>query len=1277
MRFLFLTMEATNSSALKRAAATLNRTYGTRLEVTVITIGLSKSPQTWSRLEEMIATSDFIFGSMLFSEEIVRPLERMLANASCPVCIITSNPALLAHTRFGRFSLGKDDDPGKKKTVFTQWADKFKPKHQHGESQRQLAMVRNLSRLLKHLPGKARDIHTFIAAHQFWLNGSEENMQRFIALLAIRYGNGFDRKLPLQDPLFYPDTGLWHPDAPEPFTSVREFRKWQQPGQDKETTGCILVLCMRATILSRNTEHIKALVTACENKGLDTLVAYSGGLDFLTAINAFIAQDNPAKLSPDLLVNATGFSLVGGPAESRPGEAIEALTKVGIPYINLLQLSFQTISEWRSGNMGLTPLQTALSLAVPELDGAIEPHVFAGTPEGSDRTLPLQQEVEAITERLSSHISLRRKPNAEKNIAIVLFNFPPNLGNAGTAALLDVFESLYRLLEAMKADGYLVDLPADSSTLRNLVTEGNRNIYGTDGNVAAHLDVQEYRRIAPWYHEIEKFWGDAPGELLNDGSRFHILGCRLGNIFIGQQPSFGYERDPMRLLMAKDAAPNHGFAAFYSWLEHTLEADAVIHFGTHGALEFMPGKQAGLAVGCWPKRLIGSLPNFYYYSVNNPSEAAIAKRRSFATILSYLTPPLEQAGLYRELRTIRDLIDSWYGSRDAAILDDIEKTASHIELPPPEEGEHSEERINRLGALLYELEERMIPLGLHVIGKQPEPEELLDQLTLLASHARPELDNRSLLELVCEARGYDASELRRQADSNHGASEEWKAAMNTVREAVRRFIGTLPPEARTATEQSRMLEATYPVRKAEANAWLQKAGTGKGADLESFWQFIQRLILGCIADREIPAMLEALSGRYIEPSPSSDLVRNPEIVPTGRNTHSLDPFRMPTTHAIAQGRQTAESLLEQGEGSQGSMPESIAIVLWGTDNMKSGGEGIAQALALIGAEPLQDELGKISSVRLIPLEELQRPRIDVVVTISGIFRDLLSHQTVLLDKAVRLAAEAEEPPELNFIRKHVDAECRECDIPREKAASRIFANAPGSYGANVNHLIESSSWQESQELADTFINRKSFAVNGRGEWEECPDVLTSALRNVSMTFQNIDSYEMGISDIDHYYEYLGGVSKTVEVLSGSKPRVMVGDIDGLGKRQNISKLEEMVSLEARTKLLNPKWYESMLEHGYEGVREIESRLSNTYGWSATAGAVQNWTYRQFNETYLRDPAMLERLKTLNPHATMSMTGRLLEANSRGFWETDRETIEELKELYADLESRVEGLHMEE
>ena len=352
------------------------------------------------------------------------------------------------------------------------------------------------------------------------------------------------------------------------------------------------------------------------------------------------------------------------------------------------------------------------------------------------------------------------------------------------------------------------------------------------------------------------------------------------------------------------------------------------------------------------------------------------------------------------------------------------------------------------------------------------------------------------------------------------------------------------------------------------------------------------------------------------------------------------------------------------------------MVLWGTDNLKSDGEGVAQALALLGARVKTDELGKISDVELIPPDELGRPRIDVVMTVSGIFRDLLSHQIKLLDKAVRLAAEADEPEEFNYIRKHVRLQMEEEGVSLQEASGRIFANAPGSYGANVNHLVESGTWEKDDELARTFVNRKSFAYNTDGAWQESPEILTSALQNVSLTYQNIDSLEIGISDIDHYYEYLGGVSKAVEHASDSKPKVMVGDINGLGDKKKIFSLEQMVALESRTKLLNPKWYESMLNHGYEGVREIESHLSNTYGWSATAEAVGDWTYQQFNETYLQDRDMLEKLKTLNLHATMSMTKRLLEAHSRGFWETDSSTIEELQELYADLESRMEGAHSE-
>ena len=356
------------------------------------------------------------------------------------------------------------------------------------------------------------------------------------------------------------------------------------------------------------------------------------------------------------------------------------------------------------------------------------------------------------------------------------------------------------------------------------------------------------------------------------------------------------------------------------------------------------------------------------------------------------------------------------------------------------------------------------------------------------------------------------------------------------------------------------------------------------------------------------------------------------------------------------------------------MPESIALILWGTDNLKNDGEGVAQALALLGAKVRTDELGKIGDVELIPLSELGRPRIDIVVTVSGIFRDLLSHQVRLLDRAVRLAATADEPESMNFVRKNVRAQAAEMQITEEEAASRIYSNAPGSYGSNVNHLVESSTWEEETQIADAFVNRKSFAYTPLGEWQESPEVLRSALKNVTLTFQNIDSFEIGVSDIDHYYEYLGGVSKSVEVLSGSKPKVMVGDMGGFGTGQKIRSLESMVALEARTKLLNPKWYEAMLEHGYEGVREIEAHLTNTYGWSATASAVKNWTYQQFSQTFLQDREMLERLASMNPNATMAMTRRLLEAHSRGFWEADEGTIKELQELYEELESRIEGAH---
>jgi magnesium chelatase subunit H len=1278
MRFLFITMEATNNSVLKSAAADLNREFGLDLEVSMFNLGLHHGKTAWEKLEKEIPGADFIFGSMLFSEDIVRPLEKLLEHASCPVCMITSNPALINQTRVGRFSLQKQREDEKPQGIFKQWAAKLKPNHSGGgEGQRQLALVRNVGKLMKHIPGKARDIHTFISAHQFWLNGSQENMRRFLCLLIDRYIPGYKGVLPQKDPVFYPDTALYHPDAGTPFSSARQYQEWQTKYKPDLDLGPVAILIMRATLLSENMLHVDHLVRDLDSRGIRSCIAYSGGLDFRPALEGFFDADNPESIPVELIVNATGFSLVGGPAETRSAEAVDILKKLGLPCFNIIPIAFQPISQWKENQLGLTPLQTALSVAVPELDGGIEPHVYAGLEHGSDKTMPLEQEISAVTSRIQRYLQLRSKPAEQKKIAIILFNFPPNLGNAGTAAYLEVFESLYRLMKELRSSGYLIDLPASAEALKDRLLEGNRLLFGTDGNVADHLPVEEYRRFFPAYSDIEQYWGDAPGEILNDRKRFHILGSSFGNLFVGQQPSFGYERDPMRLLMAKDAAPNHAFAAFYTWLENVYKADAVLHFGTHGALEFMPGKQVGLSTDCWPKKLIGSLPNFYCYCVNNPSEGAIAKRRGFATLISYLAPPLEHSGLYKGLRQLRELIGAYRSRPSDETFEQICEFGKELELVIYSEEMHADDYVTSLNNELYLIEERMIPLGLHVLGQAPQAESLADNLTLLVSHARPELDNLSLPEIICRGRHLDYQHLSEHHEENMELRDVWQDIVTICRQAIKIFIGNLPPESDCQITAGCIIEGTLAVRMADADAYLHKAAGIKSGQLHKLWHFLNNMLVNMVSNHEIKAVIDALAGTYIPPSPGNDLVRNPGIVPTGRNIHSLDPYSIPTPFAQKAGKRSAEEMLERYRLETGSLPESIALILWGTDNLKSDGEGVAQALALVGAKAKTDELGKIGDVELIPLSELGRPRIDIVVTISGIFRDLLSHQVRLLDKAVRMAAVSDEPESMNFIRKHVLQQSAEMNISPDEASGRIYSNAPGSYGSNVNHLVESSTWEQETQLADAFVNRKSFSFTPDGNWQESPEVLRSALKNVTLTFQNIDSIEIGISDIDHYYEYLGGVTKSVEVLSKAKPKVMVGDTGGFAGKQKIRSLESMVSLEARTKLLNPKWYEAMLEHGYEGVREIEAHLTNTYGWSATASAVKNWTYQQFSETFLQDKAMLERLAALNPHATMSMTRRLLEAHSRGFWETDESTLEELQELYEDLETRIEGAHSEQ
>jgi len=995
------------------------------------------------------------------------------------------------------------------------------------------------------------------------------------------------------------------------------------------------LLLMRSYLLAGNAAHYDGVIAALEARGLRVIPAFATGLDQRPAIERFFL-DEQGRSRVDTVVSLTGFSLVGGPAYNDSKAAEELLARLDVPYLAAMPVEFQSLAEWNASERGLLPVEATMMVAIPELDGGTGAMVFggranqpghdnAGTATAVHDMVASSERAAMLAARVARLVALRRSARSERKVAVVLFNFPPNAGNTGTAAFLAVFESLFNTMVAMQREGYSVELPANVDALRERLLKGNAERWGALANVHARIPTDDHVRREPWLKQIEAAWGPAPGRQQSDGAAIQILGERFGNVFVGVQPGFGYEGDPMRLLFEKGFAPTHAFSAFYRWLREDFGAHAVLHFGTHGALEFMPGKQTGLTGECWPDRLIGDLPNLYLYASNNPSEGTIAKRRAAATLVSYLTPPVTQAGLYRGLVELKASLERWRAlaptdrQERAAMLPLIQSQAAALELSAPEPAWADEAPVRGLAEAVLELEYTLIPHGLHVVGQAP---------TALA--------RADLLSSIGEA--------------THGHAPE--------RAAVEALVAGRSPEEALA----------------DAGVVADPAILAELRELAALDQLHAQ-------DHETAGLLRALDGRYVRPAPGGDVLRTPAVLPTGRNLHGFDPFRLPSAFAVQDGARQAERLLARHLSDGHAFPESIALVLWGTDNMKNEGAPIAQVLALLGAKPRFDGYGRLAGAELIPLEALRRPRVDVMITLSGIFRDLLPLQIKLLAEAAFLAASADEPVERNFVRKHALAYQGEHGGDIETASLRVFGNAEGAYGANVNHLVDSSRWDDEDELAETYTRRKGFAYGRAGRPVQQPALLKSVLAGVELAYQNLESVELGVTTIDTYFDTLGGISRAVkraktarDGAGAAEAPVYIGDQTkgdiGAGV---VRTLAEQVALETRTRVLNPKFFEAMLSHGYEGVRHLEAHVTNTFAWSATTGQVQPWVYQQISETFMLDDAMRERLARLNPASSAKVANRLLEAHRREFWHPDAATLAALQRAGEELEDRLEGV----
>ncbi|MDC0834363.1 cobaltochelatase subunit CobN, partial [Geitlerinema sp. CS-897] len=1011
-------------------------------------------------------------------------------------------------------------------------------------------------------------------------------------------------------------------------------------GRGGDVSPVISILLYRKHVVTKQ-PYIHKLIRYFENAGLTPLPIFINGVEGHVAVRDWMTtayetqqrqRGEKASLSlsedaveVDAIVSTIGFPLVGGPAGSmEAGRQVEVAKRIlsakNVPYIIAAPLLIQDIYSWT--RQGIGGLQSVVLYALPELDGAIDTVPLGGLVGEEIYLIP--ERVQRLIGRVKGWIALRNTPPVQRKIAVILYGFPPGYGAVGTAALLNVGRSLVQVLQALKEQGYDVgEIPEDGEELIRRVKEADEA-----NPLEKEITTVNAKTLDRWLgylltHRIEKQWKSLTGTGIKTYSdEFAIGGVQLGNVWIGVQPPLGLSGDPMRLMFERDMTPHPQYTAFYKWLQNKYQPHAIVHFGMHGTVEWLPGSPLGNTGYSWSDILLGNIPNLYIYAANNPSESMLAKRRGYGVLISHNVPPYGRAGLYKELASLRELIGEYREDpqKNTALKEVICQKIVDSGLSadcPLEEAQKlgisftlensrlfSNEVLNPYFIKIYEylqvVEQRLFSSGLHVLGKEPEPEEL-------ESYLKAYFEDRLPPELISAVVFQDTNILN--TDQN-GQSEALKEA-----KMIRELLSRTP--------------------------------------------------------EEITNLLRGLNGEYIPPAPGGDLLRDGiGVLPTGRNIHALDPYRMPSPAATLRGREIAQKLIEQHLEEHGNYPETVAVMLWGLDAIKTRGESIAILLELVGAEPVKEGTGRIVRYELKPLDAIGHPRIDVLGNLSGIFRDSFANIIELLDDLFVRAAQADEEISQNFIRKHA-LELQDRGV--ENTSARLFSNPAGDFGSLVNDRIVDSNWESEEELGDTWRDRNSYSYGRQDNGQARPEVLDTLLKSTGRVVQEIDSVEYGLTDIQEYYSNTGGLKKAAEMKSGAK--VATNVVESFSKDTTPRKLDEVLRLEYRSKLLNPKWANAMADQGSGGAYEISQRMTALMGWAGTADFREGWVYDQASDTYALDAEMAAKLRKANPEAFRNIVGRMLEAHGRGFWHPDEEKLEKLRELYDLSDAEIEGIEV--
>ncbi|MCM1982088.1 magnesium chelatase subunit H [Lyngbya confervoides] len=1207
-----------------------------------------------AEIEALLEQADVFFASLIFDYDQVEWICARIQHIPIRL-IFESALELMRWTQLGQFAIGHQPKGMPKPIKFI--LDKFGSGREEDKLAGYLSFLKVGPKLLKYIPvSKVQDLRNWLIIYGYWNAGGAENVAAMCWAIAQQYFNLAVGDLPA--PVETPNLGLLHPDHEGYWESPRAYLHWyHQTSPQAQEWPRVGILLYRKHVITQQ-PYIPQLIRYFEQAQLLPVPIFINGVEGHAAVRDLMTsnyeqqqpQSNPTRIrslskeaiAVDAIVSTLGFPLVGGPAGSmeagrQVAVAQQILWAKNLPYIVAAPLLIQDIHSWT--RQGINGLQSVVLYALPELDGAIDTVPLGGL-VGNDIYL-IPERVQRLTGRLHQWIKLRHQPKSQRKIAILLYGFPPGYGATGTAALLNVPKSLIQLLRSLQAEGYKVgEIPEDGEALLEQVRQAD-NAYADHPGSARDFEQRQraakvqVHRLEKWLgyrltHRIEQQWNTLTGTGIKTfGDEFYLGGVQLGNVWIGVQPPLGIAGDPMRLMFERDMTPHPQYAAFYQWLQRDFQADALIHFGMHGTVEWLPGSPLGNTGYSWPDVLLGNLPNLYIYAANNPSESILAKRRGYGVILSHNIPPYGRVDLYKELALLKDLIAEYRedplvneGLRevitkkilDAGLQTDCpfkEAQKLGIEFTLENARLFSPEVFGRYLIDLYDyllgLENRLFSSGLHVLGEAPSPEALRSYLN--AYFTAPKDLPEPILEAIA-----------------HGSTAE---------------------EALAAYRRHRHIQ--QPGRAHEVNpAWCDR----------SHEAVLLRDRLQQTPD-EITNLIRGLNGEYIPPAPGGDLLRDGiGVLPTGRNIHALDPYRMPSAGAVERGRAIAQKLIAQHREEQGDYPETIAVMLWGLDAIKTRGESLGILLELVGAHPIQESTGRIVRYGLRPLSDLDHPRIDVLANLSGIFRDSFGNILELLDDLFLRAAEVAEPEDQNFIRKHaLSLQAQGIDQP----TARLFSNPAGDFGSLVNDRVTDANWECGEDLAQTWRDRNAFSYGRHDRGQTRPEVLQTLLNTTGQIIQQIDSVEYGLTDIQEYYANTGAMKKAMEQVQGKQ--VSAKFVESFSKNHTPLRLEKLLRIEYRSKLLNPKWATAMADQGSGGVYEISQRMTALIGWSGTADFRDSWVYDQAAETYALDSAMAERLRKANPEAFCNIVGRMLEAHGRGFWSPNEQTLTRLQQLY--------------